>query len=146
MIIDISEDGYTIEWTSLVTGERKTASIVQLIEAFEAEPIKHQDTESWRTTATEGVGEYAPIKHGRWIDAGDSKLHCTSCHGYIRRIIPVGYDYCPYCGARMDTPNNAHWIKQLNGEYKCSVCGDTTLAPLYECRTCGARMGGVENG
>lgn len=43
--------------------------------------------------------------------------------------------------AKMDAPNNAHWIKQPNGEYKCSVCGDTTLAPLYECRTCGAKMG-----
>ena len=39
MIIDISEDGYTIVWTSMVTGERKNASIVQLIDAFEAEPI-----------------------------------------------------------------------------------------------------------
>ena len=47
-----------------------------------------------------------PIKHGRWIDDGDSILHCTCCHRYIRRIIPVGYDYCPHCGARMDGGEN----------------------------------------
>ena len=46
--------------------------------------------------------EAEPVKHGRWIDAGDSKLHCTSCRRYIRRIVPIGYDYCPYCGAKMD--------------------------------------------
>ena len=49
---------------------------------------------------------YILEKHGRWIDAGDSKLHCTSCHRYIRRIVPIGYDYCPYCGARMDGEEN----------------------------------------
>ena len=43
-----------------------------------------------------------PIKHGRWIDDGDSILHCTCCHRYIRRIVPVGYTYCPHCGAKMD--------------------------------------------
>lgn len=47
-----------------------------------------------------------PVKHGRWIDDGDSILHCTSCHRYIRRIVPVGYDYCPHCGARMDGGEN----------------------------------------
>lgn len=60
----------------------------------EFHPTKPNDEERY--------GEYVKVKHGRWIDAGDSKLHCTNCHRYIRRIVPIGYDYCPYCGARMD--------------------------------------------
>lgn len=39
---------------------------------------------------------------------------------------------------------HGRWIKQPNGEYKCSICGDTTLVPLYECHTCGAYMQEVE--
>lgn len=77
-------------------------------------------------------------KNGRWVDTGSGQ-ECSICHE-----IQYGYDnyrhFCPNCGAKMSTPNNAHWIKQPNGEYKCSVCGDTTLVPLYECHTCGAKM------
>lgn len=48
MIIDVSEDGYTVTWESLVTGTRKSATIVQLIEAFEAEPIvRCKDCKHW---------------------------------------------------------------------------------------------------
>ena len=83
MIIDISEDGYTIEWTSMVTGEKKTATIVQLIEAFEAEPIKH----------------------GRWITEPDETvMYCDVC-GWVFEYyggLEEEWNFCPHCGARMD--------------------------------------------
>ena len=80
-----------------------------------AEPTKHQDTESWRTTATEGVGEYAPIKHGRWIRCHelrhtidgrvlDGYSECSVC-GELYPLYPE-YNYCPNCGARMDGGEN----------------------------------------
>ena len=82
MIIDVSEDGYTVTWESMVTGTRKSATIVQLIEAFEAEP-----------------------KHGRWKR---SKYYpriiiCDECgEPYELSNSMDHWVYCPNCGARMD--------------------------------------------
>ncbi len=88
----------------------------------------------------ERADEDESIKHGRWKhhQYGNTAgyYECDNCG----KINSYESSYCPKCGAKMDAPNNARWIKQPNGEYKCSVCGDTTLAPLYECGTCGAQM------
>ena len=86
MIIDISEDGYTIEWTSMVTGERKNASIVQLIDAFEAEPRKH----------------------GHWVGIDDfphETWECDRCGKIVETDEPP--NYCENCGAKMITPTES---------------------------------------
>ena len=85
-------------------------TIIDLQPTVAAEPTKHQDTESWRTTATEGVGEYAPIKHGRWLrtDAYPHRRYCSVCFAtFIRNdeflhLEDIPHDYCPNCGAKMD--------------------------------------------
>ena len=85
MIIDISEDGYTIVWTSMVTGERKNASIVQLIDALEAEPraqghwVVDYETEAWAIVCCDQCHE------GMWNKKGDPYPN-----------------YCFNCGAKMD--------------------------------------------
>ena len=81
MIIDISEDGYAIEWTSMVTGERKNASIVQLIDAFEVEPIRQ----------------------ARWKGAGMGDYMCSLCNEVVTGN---RYHYCPNCGAKMHGGEN----------------------------------------
>ena len=75
-----------------------------------AEPIKHQDTESWRTTATEGVEEYAPIKHGTWIKDNDEWWHCSECGQEMYSMTEQDrnefHRWCSRCGARMDGGEN----------------------------------------
>ena len=70
------------------------------------------EREFGRMVMTAPAVEAEIVKHGRWVDAGDSKLHCTSCRRYIRRIVPIGYDYCPYCGAKMDKAQST--TRQVN--------------------------------
>ena len=88
-------------------------------------------------------------KMGHWIENHEPftwmgyTRWCCSCCGFecgYELEIKNRTNYCPNCGAKMSTTNNAHWIKQPNREYKCSACGDTTLVPLYECHTCGTKM------
>ena len=45
-----------------------------------------------------------PVRHGRWVwndYGGFGNYHCSEC----RKICTCNgdYDYCPNCGARMDT-------------------------------------------
>ena len=91
MIIDVSEDGYTVTWESMVTGTRKSATIVQLIEAYEDKQ-----------------------KHGRWrrTEAYPHKIYCSECYAtFIRNdeflhLEDIPHNYCPCCGVRMDGGEN----------------------------------------
>lgn len=42
------------------------------------------------------------VRHGKWIE----NTFCSCCGGFNEddegNIIQSSYDYCPYCGARMD--------------------------------------------
>lgn len=39
------------------------------------------------------------VRHGRWENDGHT-LACSNCHTI--NIRGVAWDYCPYCGSRMD--------------------------------------------
>ena len=43
------------------------------------------------------------IKHGKWISTenalGEIEYRCSECDNYLFFLL---YDYCPYCGAKMD--------------------------------------------
>lgn len=47
----------------------------------------------------------APIVHGRWIDQKDEH-QCSACKEFTvvdtYAWMQLQYDFCPYCGARMD--------------------------------------------
>lgn len=47
-----------------------------------------------------------PVRHGRWIPEvyDDMFCYCSECgtHEYKETIEALRYDYCPYCGAKMD--------------------------------------------
>ena len=58
-----------------------------------------------------------PVRHGRWIKEIDYEeivdiefLKCTcSICGWVTRTdktIGIKYNYCPYCGAKMDEEDN----------------------------------------
>lgn len=41
------------------------------------------------------------IKHAKWETVGNYKVECTNCH-HIRDIkTQCGWNFCPYCGAKM---------------------------------------------
>lgn len=52
--------------------------------------------------------EAEPVKHGKWLlerepDGNPNGFHCSVCDGDFHNVgIRVAYDYCPFCGARMD--------------------------------------------
>ena len=46
-------------------------------------------------------GMKAALRHGYWIDDGDSKYICSECGNGVYRWSGK-YDYCPNCGADMD--------------------------------------------
>lgn len=52
--------------------------------------------------ALERLGKYvAPVRHGRWEDAGGGYVACSECgeeHSWIDYRAP----YCENCGAKMD--------------------------------------------
>ena len=51
-----------------------------------------------------------PVRHGRWIPVEDDDMfcYCSECgtHEYKETIEVLHYDYCPYCGAKMDEEND----------------------------------------
>ena len=51
----------------------------------------------------------APVVHGRWIDHKDEH-QCSVCKEFIvvdaYAWIQLRYDFCPYCGAKMDGEAN----------------------------------------
>lgn len=50
--------------------------------------------------------DVVPVRHGRWIPEAydDMFCYCSECgtHEYKETIEVLHYDYCPYCGAKMD--------------------------------------------
>ena len=59
------------------------------------------DTESWKTTATDTpIVEYAPVKKGKWIY--HEPLDVFGCSVCGRQMVRNIFDYCPWCGARME--------------------------------------------
>ena len=50
--------------------------------------------------------DVAPVRHGSWIPVEDDDMfcYCSECgtHEYRETIEVLRYDYCPYCGAKMD--------------------------------------------
>nr|WP_306527766.1 hypothetical protein [Ruminococcus bromii] len=49
------------------------------------------------------IDDVQEIKHGKWISTvntlGEIEYHCSECGNYLFFLL---YDYCPYCGAKMD--------------------------------------------
>ena len=47
-----------------------------------------------------------PVRHGRWIpvENDDMFCYCSECgtHEYRETIEVLRYDYCPYCGAKIE--------------------------------------------
>ena len=54
-----------------------------------------------------------PVRHGKWIygegKSGNDGYYCTNCHEHIKWNYKnesidfiQKYNYCPYCGAKMD--------------------------------------------
>lgn len=53
----------------------------------------------------EDLKEYAPVRHGRWVEDHDY-LRCPNCSVLVKRdftFFDLGeWNYCPNCGAKMD--------------------------------------------
>lgn len=67
-----------------------------------------------RTLSTKTIGEAIhktpiidaePVRHGKWISQGDCGVtECSCCGWNIEEC--VGWNYCPYCGAKMGVEND----------------------------------------
>lgn len=72
-------------------------------------PLEHKDY-----CTRESVGDWIesqptvdPVKHGKWVKPvpGDGENHCSACKSPQPWFVYSGYqefDFCPYCGAKMD--------------------------------------------
>ena len=55
------------------------------------------------------AADVSPVRHGRWIlerkpDGKPYCFHCSVCDDDFHYIgITVAYDYCPNCGAKMES-------------------------------------------
>ena len=63
--------------------------------------------DGWLAYAVEDTIDDAPtidpVKHGRWIKWEGDVLTCSNCkHYWIQSGDQYDFNYCPYCGARMD--------------------------------------------
>lgn len=63
------------------------------------------------------VADVAPVRHGRWIsltDCSNAGVYCSVCHKKVykedyaicNRKNKLRSDYCPNCGAKMDSELN----------------------------------------
>ena len=55
--------------------------------------------------------EAEPVRHGQWEHLAYNKFRCTACEraSYVETVVGFpSYEYCPYCGAKMDkkSPEN----------------------------------------
>lgn len=60
------------------------------------------------------AADVAPVRHGRWIihQAFEGKRHncnecieCSECNTWFGHDCYAKTNYCPYCGAKMDLPD-----------------------------------------
>lgn len=50
-----------------------------------------------------------PVKHGKWLHINNGIIFCSECEHEAYWDTDYGqqlFDYCPYCGARMDGEQN----------------------------------------
>ena len=58
------------------------------------------------------AADVAPVVHGRFVHDGPRFVggvdwwHCSSC-GRLASGVETRFDYCPWCGARMDGDDDA---------------------------------------
>ena len=57
---------------------------------------------------TAPAADVQPVKHGRWSECYTDSVHysgiCTACKSAsVRQLIEKPYEFCPRCGARMDS-------------------------------------------
>lgn len=122
------------------------------------------------------ASDVQPVKHGRWenpVSVGNGIMFCSVCRNEAYWDTDYGqqlFDYCPYCGARMDGEQNetikraytraAAIIEQITAEdvqpvkhgkwisleydtyFECSVCKNIEDIESNYCPRCGAYMQG----
>lgn len=68
-----------------------------------AETVKHIIEVDGSKPNHATVCEMEEIRHGKWISTvnalGEIEYHCSECDNYLFFLL---YNYCPYCGAKMD--------------------------------------------
>lgn len=81
----------------------------KLIHTIEHDVFMGKSVRSFVGCLVKGAPTVDPAKHGRWkpfdLTWGRSIYYCTSCGGAGEVPTEMGkpiYEYCPYCGAKMD--------------------------------------------
>lgn len=56
------------------------------------------------------IADVQEVRHGKWVSTGNAlgytEYHCSGCNNYLFLDSKDSqlYPYCPYCGAKMDSP------------------------------------------
>lgn len=85
--------------------ERSVGEVAKIISSMMMYKIEHhgKTLSEWMDLIVSG--EYEPVKHGKWIQGKIARIHwkynCSECGNPIYDKIKP-YNYCPYCGAKMD--------------------------------------------
>lgn len=57
------------------------------------------------------IVDVAPVVHGRWLEVGyvcgEGEFECSACHKTEWRATISRFNWCPFCGARMDGDSDA---------------------------------------
>lgn len=75
-------------------------------------PLKRAYTRAAAIIEQITAEDVQPVKHGRWenpVSVGNGIMFCSVCRNEAYWDTDYGqqlFDYCPYCGARMDGENN----------------------------------------
>lgn len=75
-----------------------------------AETVKHIIEVDGSKPNEATVCDMQEIKHGKWVSTGNAlgytEYHCSECNNYLFLDSKDSqlYPYCPYCGAKMDSP------------------------------------------
>lgn len=92
----------------LISRSTAIAELMQMVKAHEHEIFRGELLHYTGIKAmleAQPTVDAVPVKHGRWIDHKDEH-QCSECKEitivdfYVWKN--VQFDYCPYCGAKMD--------------------------------------------
>ena len=57
------------------------------------------------------TADVVEVRHGKWNTVCNASLtgglnwymhSCSGCYYSYKTVVPIGYEYCPKCGAKMD--------------------------------------------
>ena len=94
---DLIDRTELLEWLTSNSGFRancEDCTSIDCLDCIVEEAIKNATTV-----------DAAPVVHGRWVWVTEDVYRCTNCGSepHVQEVMGMpDYDFCPFCGAKMD--------------------------------------------